>query len=66
MTTIRISDDRLIFFYSQNHDFDVLEFNFLNGQTNNLNWENIEQETTLDLLKKYQRLLRINPDLEIA
>ena len=66
MTTIRISDNRLNFFYSQNPDFDVIGFNFFNGQTNNLNWENIEQETTLDLLKKYQRLLRINPDLEIA
>lgn len=66
MTTIQISDDHLVFFYSQNPDFDVLDFNFINGQTNNLNWENIEQETTLDLLKKYQRLLRINPDLEIA
>ena len=66
MSTITISDDRLNSFYSQNPDFDILKFNLLNGQTNNLNWENLERETTLDLLKKYQRLLRINPNPEIA
>lgn len=66
MTTIKVSDERLNSFYNQNPDFDILQFNLLNGQTNNLNWENIEQETTLDLLKKYQRLLRINPNPEIA
>lgn len=66
MSTIKISDDRLDSFYNQNPDFDILQFNLLNGQTNNLNWENIERETTLDLLKKYQRLLRINPNVEIA
>ncbi|MDJ0718441.1 MAG: neuraminidase-like domain-containing protein, partial [Prochloraceae cyanobacterium] len=63
---IKISDERLDSFYSQNPDFDILQFNLLNGQTNNLNWENVERETTLNLLKKYQRLLRINPNPEIA
>ena len=63
---IAISDDRLNSFYNQNPDFDILQFNLLNGQTNNLNWQNIEQETTLDLLKQYQRLLRLNPNPEIA
>ena len=66
MSTIKISDDRLNSFYNQNPDFDILQFNLLNGQTNNLNWENVERETTLNLLKKYQRLLRINPNPEIA
>ncbi len=63
---IKISDDRLDSFYSQNPEFDILQFNLLDGQTNNLNWENVERETTLNLLKKYQRLLRINPNPEIA
>ena len=66
MTIIEVSDDRLNSFYNQNPDFDILQFNLLNGQTNNLNWENLERETTLELLKKYQRLLRINPNPEIA
>nr|MDJ0899043.1 neuraminidase-like domain-containing protein [Xenococcus sp. MO_188.B8] len=66
VSTIKISDDRLNSFYNQNPDFDILKFNLLNGQTKNLNWDNIERETTLDLLKKYQRLLRINPNPEIA
>ncbi|NBD17080.1 MAG: hypothetical protein GVY04_13340 [Cyanobacteria bacterium] len=66
MSINKVSDDRLNSFYGQNPDFDILEFNFLNGETNNLNWENVERETTLDLLKKYQRLLRINPNPEIA
>lgn len=65
-STITISDDRLNSFYNQNQDFDILQFNFINGQTNQLKWENVEQETTLELLKKYQRLLRINPNEEIA
>ncbi len=66
MTTIKISDDRLNSFYNQNPDFDILQFNLLNGQTNNLNWENVDRETSLELLKKYQRLLRINSNPEIA
>ena len=66
MSIIKVSDERLNYFYNQNPDFDILKFNLLNGQTNNLNWENIEQETTLNLLRKYQRLLRINPNPEIA
>ncbi|MGK7892454.1 MAG: hypothetical protein AB4372_02075 [Xenococcus sp. (in: cyanobacteria)] len=66
MTIIEVSDDRLNSFYNQNPDFDILQFNLLNRQTNNLNWENLERETTLNLLKKYQRLLRINPNPEIA
>ena len=66
MSIIKVSDDRLNSFYSQNPDFDILQFNLLNGQTNNLNWENVERETSLELLKKYQRLLRINPNPEIA
>ncbi|WP_019508416.1 hypothetical protein [Pleurocapsa sp. PCC 7319] len=66
MSIIKVSDDRLNSFYNQNPDFDILQFNLLNGQTNNLNWENVERETSLELLKKYQRLLRINPNPEIA
>ncbi len=66
MSTIKISDDDLNTFYNQNPDFDILQFNLLNGQVNSLNWEGVEQETTLKLLKKYQRLLRINPNPEIA
>ncbi len=66
MSIIKVSDDRLNSFYSQNPDFDIFQFNFLNGKTNNLNWENVERETSLELLKKYQRLLRINPNPEIA
>ena len=66
MSIIKVSDDRLSNFYTQNPDFDILKFNLLNGQVNRLNWANIEQETVLDLLKKYQRLLRIHPDVEIA
>jgi len=66
MSTIKISDDRLNSFYNQNPDFDILQFNLLNGKTNSLNWDNLDREITLDLLKKYQRLLRINPNVEIA
>ena len=63
---IKISDARLTSFYDRNPDFDILKFNLLNGQTNNLDWENIERKETLNLLKKYQRLLRINPNPAIA
>jgi len=51
MTTLKISDDRLNSFYNQNPDFDILKFNLLNGQTSSLNWENVERETTLEILK---------------
>jgi len=51
MTIIEVSDDRLNSFYNKNPDFDILRFNLLNGQTNNLNWENIERKSTLDLLR---------------
>ncbi|MEO1373067.1 MAG: neuraminidase-like domain-containing protein [Cyanobacteria bacterium J06635_10] len=67
MSTIKISDSRLEKFYDLNPDFDILKFNLLNGKTNELKWEdNGKRETTLDLLKKYQRLLRINPNPKIA
>ncbi|NEO95077.1 MAG: hypothetical protein F6K56_34740 [Moorea sp. SIO3G5] len=57
MSTIKVSDARLNSLYNQNPDFDILQFNFRNGQADKLNWDNLERETTLDLLKKYQRLL---------
>ncbi|NEO39247.1 MAG: hypothetical protein F6J90_24085 [Moorea sp. SIOASIH] len=66
MTTIKVSDARLNSLYNQNPDFDILQFNFRNGQADNLNWDNLDRETILELLKKYQRLLRINPNPEIA
>ncbi|AOX01981.1 hypothetical protein BJP34_23395 [Moorena producens PAL-8-15-08-1] len=66
MSTIKISDNNLNSFYNQNPDFDILQFNFRNGEADKLNWDNLERETTLDLLKKYQRLLRINPNPDIA
>ncbi|WP_202221793.1 hypothetical protein, partial [Okeania sp. KiyG1] len=66
MSTIKISDDRLNSFYKQNSDFDILKFNFRNGETDKLNWDNLKRETILDLLKKYQRLLRLNDNPEIA
>ncbi|NEO78964.1 Tc toxin subunit A [Moorena sp. SIO4G3] len=66
MSTIKISDNNLNSFYNQNPDFDILQFNFRNGQADKLNWDNLERETILELLKKYQRLLRLNPDPEIA
>ena len=68
---ITVPDDHLNFFYEQNPKFDILQFNLLNGQTNKFNWgdkkeDDLYQEKTLNLLKKYQRLLRINPNPEIA
>ena len=67
MSTIRISDNDLDRFYSQNPNFDILKFNLsARAALSRLNWENLDRETVLELLKKYQRLLRINPDPEIA
>ncbi|MGK7892451.1 MAG: LamG-like jellyroll fold domain-containing protein, partial [Xenococcus sp. (in: cyanobacteria)] len=52
----------------EKNNIDVLKFNFLNGEVDKLDWEGLEskKEKILDLLKKYQRLLRINPNPEIA
>ncbi|MEO1466963.1 MAG: Tc toxin subunit A, partial [Cyanobacteria bacterium J06633_1] len=66
MSTIKIADTRLNSFYNQNPDFDILQFNFLNGEVDRLALGNAERGTTLALLQKYQRLLRIEPNPEIA
>ena len=67
MTTIKISDNDLDRFYSLNPNFDILEFNLSDqAALSQLDWENLDRETILELLKKYQRLLWINPDPEIA
>lgn len=64
---ITITDTRLTTFYKQNPNFDILQFNLSNqAQLTGLNWQGLDQPTILDLLKKYQRLLRLNPDPTIA
>ncbi|WP_019500352.1 neuraminidase-like domain-containing protein [Pseudanabaena sp. PCC 6802] len=69
MATIKISDNNLDRFYSQNSDFDILKFNFSDrAELSQLHWQGLEQEqvTILELLKKYQRLLRLHPEPSVA
>ncbi|GLV55921.1 hypothetical protein KDH_27650 [Dictyobacter sp. S3.2.2.5] len=67
MQPITITDNRLTTFYKQNADFDILHIN-LSDQTalSRLNWHGLDQASIVDLLKKYQRLLRLNPDPNVA
>src|SRR5947207_2833322 len=67
MQTGKIEDSRLNTFYTQNPDFDILSFN-LSAPTelSRLNWQNLDQATILNLLKQYQRLLRLHPDPNVA
>ncbi|NET82765.1 MAG: hypothetical protein F6J94_12775 [Moorea sp. SIO1F2] len=60
MSTIKISDPNLDRFYTQNYNFDILKFNLrYQAALSQLNWQDLEQPSILDLLKKYQRLLRL-------
>ncbi|MEB3189249.1 MAG: Tc toxin subunit A, partial [Snowella sp.] len=80
MSTIKITDSNLDSFYSQNPDFDILNFDFYNPSelkqlksklqnvavalANRENNEDVEEKITL--LKAHQRVLRINPSPNIA
>jgi hypothetical protein len=67
MSTIKISDSNLDSFYSQNPDFDILQYNLCDETAlSQLNWQNLDRPALVELLKKYQRLLRLNPNPEIA
>ncbi|HEU5227781.1 MAG TPA: neuraminidase-like domain-containing protein, partial [Ktedonobacteraceae bacterium] len=67
MSTITISDNRLTTFYQQNPNFDILHVNLSDqAALSKLNLQGLDQTITLDLLKKYQRLLRLNPDPKVA
>ncbi len=49
MTTIRISDNDLDRFYSQNPNFDILKFNLSDrAALSQLDWENLDRETVLE------------------
>ncbi|NEO78961.1 hypothetical protein [Moorena sp. SIO4G3] len=69
MSTINISDDRLNTFYKQNPDFDILQFNFRNGEADNLNWDNLDRETILALVGcvndsvTHRNQTKIKPDI---
>ncbi|NET82767.1 MAG: hypothetical protein F6J94_12790 [Moorea sp. SIO1F2] len=67
MSTINISDDRLNTFYNQNPDFDILQFNFRNGQADNLNWENLVRSPALvgcvTLSLTHRNQTQIKPDI---
>jgi hypothetical protein len=62
-----ITDNRLATFYKQNPNFDILSFN-LSDQLAlvGLNWQGLDQTSIVELLKKYQRLLRLHPDPNVA
>lgn len=67
MSVITLSDSRLGKFYPQNSTFDILTCNFSNQTAlSQLNWQGLDQATIVDLLKQYQRLLRLNPNPIIA
>ncbi|MCC5633837.1 hypothetical protein LC613_41200 [Nostoc sphaeroides CHAB 2801] len=67
MSTITISDSKLDSFYSQNPNFDILQYNLCDETAQSqLNWQNLDRPALVELLKKYQRLLRLNPNPEIA
>jgi Tc toxin complex TcA C-terminal TcB-binding domain/Neuraminidase-like domain/Concanavalin A-like lectin/glucanases superfamily/Salmonella virulence plasmid 28.1kDa A protein len=67
MSTIKISDSKLDSFYSQNPNFDILQYNLCDETAlSQLNWQNLDRPALVELLKKYQRLLRLNPNPEIA
>ncbi len=68
------TDEILKPFFDDNEEFDLLSFNFFDeAAVNDLNWkglkrekENLDREEIVEHLKKYQRLLRIHPNPEIA
>ncbi len=67
MSTIKITDSKLNAFYNQNPNFDILQQDLNNeAALSQLNWENLDRSKIIDLLKKYQRLLRLNRDPEVA
>jgi len=76
MSTIKISDPNLDSFYGQNPNFDILNFDFYNPselsqlktklQTANVGVNQADGEETITALKAYQRLLRVNPNVNIV
>jgi WD40 repeat protein len=67
MSTIKISNSKLDSFYNQNPNFDILQYNLCDETAlSQLNWQNLDRPALVELLKKYQRLLRLNPNPEIA
>lgn len=71
MTTtqnIHIDDKRLASFYKQHPDFNILTFNFFDkNEVESLNMDSSASATAqLDLLKSYQRVLRLFPNEEVA
>lgn len=67
MPAIIVPDTRLETFYRHNPAFDIVQAN-LTGQSElaGLNWQDVEQAPTLEVLKQYQRLLRLYPDPAVA
>jgi hypothetical protein len=54
-------------FADANPDFDIIEADLLRaGRLDTLRWEGVERDGTLALLRRLQRVLRVEPDLPTA
>ena len=64
---IRINKQELSQFYAQNPDFSILDFDLYDRkQLSTLNWEGVNDQSALEEMRVYQRLLRLHPDQNTA